>query len=441
MIFHFSSINLWCNKNLVDTQYLLGKIFTLTEKQVKIQPRYFSDPFEPKVEFVFLNSCGFISSARDETKETISKLLENWKKVYLLGCALQYYKNLKKSESNVLNHPNVFCISRDDFTKITLEKLIKWYRSQNFGDFEFVDNPRIYTNIDNNFEYLKIAEWCDNRCSFCIIPQIRWKQKSLEIQKVLDEVQNMYQNWADEIILIAQDTSRYGTDLYGKPALFELLEKIDNLEWDFRFRLLYMYPDILSLDWLQKLKQLQKFIPYFDIPIQHISPNLLKRMWRFYDEKLIHQLLEFIKTNFPVHYIRTNIIIWFPWETDADHKKLIWFLNKEYFDNIAIFEYHDEPLASSSKLDKKVNEKTIRTRFLEAERLVNQLLDKKLKNRKGKEEVWYIMWIEKNNILIVKPLLHAPEIDPYDEISLDQITWVENNKLELEIGDKISYFI
>lgn len=445
MDFKFSSINLWCTKNLVDTQYLLGKIFTLTEKEPGIQAKYYSDPYDKEVDFVFLNTCGFISSARDEAAHTLEKLLEKRKSVYLLGCAVQYYKDINKTENPLFEgKKNVYTISRNDFENISLKKLLQGYNSTDYKDFEFTTSPRVYTNIDHKFEYLKIAEWCDNNCSFCIIPKIRGKQKSLPIETIIQEAKNMITNGIEEIILIAQDTTRYGTDLYGKPALFELLQEIDKLKGNFKFRLLYLYPDILTLDHLKKLTTLKKFLPYFDIPLQHISAPLLKKMWRFYNEEAVYQFLDFIKSNFPNGYMRTNIIIGFPGETDDDQQKLITFLQKDYFDNIALFEYHDEPYAASSKLPNKIDDTTLKQRFIQADDIVDKILTKKDQQRKGKSEIGYIMDIKQKkdkNFVEVRPSIHCPEIDAYDTISLEQITGVENNKTELEIGDKISYIV
>lgn len=420
----------------------------LTEKEPNIHPRYFSDPYDKEVDVVFLNTCGFISSARDEAAHTLEKLLQKGKKVYLLGCAVQYYKNLNTKENSILNTENttqnIHYLSRNDFNTLTLKQLIKGWNSKTFDDFEFTNNPRVYTNADQKFEYLKIAEWCDNNCSFCIIPKIRGKQKSLSIEAIVQETKNMITNGIEEIILIAQDTTRYGTDIYGKSMLFELLQEIDKIKWNFRFRLLYLYPDILTLDHLKKLTKLKKFIPYFDIPLQHISAPVLKKMGRFYNEEAVYQFLDFIKNNFPTRFVRTNIIIGFPGETDEDQQKLLWFLQKNYFDNIALFQYHDEPIAASSKLPNKIDDKALKQRFIQADDIVDKLLTKKEKQRKWTEDIGYIMNIKEKKwktMLEIRPLLHCPEIDPYDNISLDQITWVENDKTELEIGDKISYIV
>ena len=302
--FNFSFINLWCTKNLVDSQYLLGHLFDIGMNNPHYEVNYFADPYDKNTKFVLLNTCGFIETGRKEMLTTLHELLKKWKIVYLLWCGLEYYVGMKGAKatkgwkentplllSNLSTPSNLYFLSRNDFENITIKKLVDGYNSKTFGDFKFSTWPRVYTNVEEKFEYLKIAEWCDNHCSFCIIPKIRGKQRSLPIEKILAEAKNMIKAWIQEIILIAQDTTRYGTDLYGKPALFELLKRLDKIRWDFKYRLLYLYPDIVTLKQLENLTKLKKFIPYFDIPLQHISSEVLKKMGRFYDEKYIEKFL------------------------------------------------------------------------------------------------------------------------------------------------------
>lgn len=462
--FNFSFINLWCTKNLVDSQYLLGHLFDIGANNPHYEVNYFSDPYDKGVNIVFLNTCGFIETGRKEMLDTLHDLLANGKIVYLLGCGLEYitklrgwdvekwrgaqlskeYKNSQPSTGAAFNSQLHF-LSRSDFENITIKKLFDGYTSTTFGEFSFGKWPRVYTNAEEKFEYLKIAEGCDNHCSFCIIPKIRGKQRSLPMEKVLAEVKNMVKAWIQEIILIAQDTTRYGTDLYGEPVLFKLLEKIDKVRGKFRYRLLYLYPDVVTLKQLEKLTTLKKFIPYFDIPLQHISSPVLQRMGRFYNEEYILKFLAHIKKLLPVRFVRTNLIIWFPWETKQDFERLKKFVQAEDFDNIALFEYHDEPFAASSKLDKKVGEKEIRRRFGEMKKIVDNLLVKKAEGRKWTQEVWYIMEIEhwklKIENLVVRPWLHAPEIDSYDEIKRDQVLATFDSSTEANIGDKIVYIV
>ncbi len=339
---------------------------------------------------VFVNTCGFISSGRDEADKTVKKLLKAKKTVYLLWCAVQYYKKLVKEQWI----KGIHYLSRGDLNKVNLKNIMKWYDSKIFGDFEFSTGPRVYTNLEQKFEYLKIAEWCDNKCTFCIIPAIRWKQQSRTIPDIIKEAENMIQNWIKEIILIAQDTTRYGFDRYGKSALPTLLKRLDKIPWNFNYRLLYLYPDIMTISHIKELAKLKKLIPYFDIPLQHISSPVLKRMGRFYDEGYIIKFLDQIKKTFPIGFIRTNLIIGFPGETEKDFDKLMNFVDETKFNNIALFEYHDEPLAASSKLENKVGYDIIRARFTKIRQLVNRQLIDQEEMRKGKKETWYIMEID-----------------------------------------------
>ena len=460
MQFNFSSLNLGCTKNLVDTQFLLWKFFELWWNNKNYNLNYFTDPFEKNVEFVFLNTCGFISSGRQEMFETIQKLLKKNKKIYLLWCGLQYFlwKNLKDEKKEkwetkifdeLVQNKNIFFLSWEDFEKITIQDLVKWYSSKKFDDFKYVDNSRAYTNSAYGFEYLKIAEWCNNNCSFCIIPKIRGKQKSLPMEKIIDEVTNMVKFWIKEIIFIAQDSTRYWIDLYWKPSLFELLKKIDKIPWKFMYRILYLYPDVVTLKQLKNLTKLKKFIPYFDIPLQHISSPVLKRMWRFYDEKYIYNFLDFINKNFKTKFIRTNLIIWFPWETEKDFKALCEFVQKYRFDNIALFEYHDEPLAQSSKLDWKINYHLIHKRFIKLKKLIEKLKIETWKDD-GQNFIqqWFVMGFKNKSVKswksvksVVRPWLNAPEIDPYVEIDQNKIisvNWKKNYK-QINIWDLVVY--
>ena len=380
----FSFINLGCTKNLVDTQFLLGRILERRPDQFF----YAVDPFSDEVELVFLNTCGFISSGRQEMFHTMKKLLRKKKKICLLGCAVQYFEKLVKDArlsdaetqewERLKSHPGLIFLSRSElanFEPSLLEKPLIAGGEQLFdgSDFQWQENARAYTNSELGFEYLKIAEGCNNHCSFCIIPTIRGKQRSLSLEVLIAEARNLIASGVRELILIAQDSTRYGVDLYGKSQLFELLEGIDALEGDFHYRVLYLYPDLLTKKHLERLTKLKKFIPYFDLPLQHASPKILKAMGRFYDHQMTLELLNFIGGHFPERFVRTNFIIGFPGEMEEDFQALMDFIRGDWFENIALFEYHDEPLAASSLLPDKVEAKTIRKRFLEAKKLVDEL--------------------------------------------------------------------
>ena len=476
---HISMINLWCNKNLVDSQLFLWKL--LSENWDRIE--YYSDPYEKNVEIVILNTCSFISSGREEMFQTVEKLLWKKKKVCIIWCGVQYFEKLLRNEKipsqqsgvsplkrgkkidsslcsewqkkvsewqlkqepqrreEMLGNENISYLSRNDLNLTNLQNLTS--RSQTFDDFCRYDAPRLLTNYENRYEYLKIAEWCNNSCAFCIIPQIRWKLTSLPIKSVLSEAENLLKQWIEELIIVAQDTMRYGTDFSSKSQLLPLLHELDKLPYNFKYRILYLYPDILTLKQLEEFAGLEKFIPYFDIPLQHISPKLLKSMWRFYDDKMIHTLLKWIRSLFPKSFIRTNIIIWFPWETDEDMKLLQSFLDEDYFDNIALFEYHDEPLALSSTLENKVPDSLIHSRFKTIRWQVDKLLSAREKKRKWKNQTGFVEWIreEKGQIFLsIRPEIHCPEIDPVDEVKLENVIQCFDGE-EIDIGSKVEYVL
>ena len=385
--------------------------------------------------------------------QTIDALSSINKKICIIWCGVQYFEKLLKNKgsldkitkselsrwNDLLHNKNISYLSWNDLTLANLQKLTS--RSTKFEDFCRYSAPRLLTNYENRYEYLKIAEWCNNSCAFCIIPQIRWKLTSLPIKSILIEAENLLRQWLEELIIVAQDTMRYWTDFSSKSQLLPLLHKLDKLPYNFKYRVLYLYPDILTLKQLEDFAALKKFIPYFDIPLQHISPKLLKLMWRFYDDKMIHTLLKWIRSLFPISFIRTNIIIWFPWETDEDIKLLQSFLDEDYFDNIALFEYHDEPLAKSSLFKNKVPDDIIHKRFSIVRKQVDKLLKAREKKKKWKNQVWFVESIESQKskiILSIRPEIHCPEIDPVDEIKLENIIQCFDGE-EIGIWSKVEY--
>lgn len=442
-------INLWCNKNLVDSQLFLWKL--LGENGDKIE--YYADPYEKNVEIVILNTCSFISSGREEMFQTVERLLSKKKKICIIWCGVQYFEKLLKKDNvpkwqlkqelqrweEMLKNEDIFYLSRNDLSLANLQNLTS--RSQTFQDFCRYSAPRLLTNYENRYEYLKIAEWCNNSCAFCIIPRIRWKLTSLHIKSVLAEAENLLKQWIEELIIVAQDTMRYGTDFSSKSQLLPLLHELDKLPYDFKYRILYLYPDILTLKQLEEFASLEKLIPYFDIPLQHISPKLLKSMGRFYDDKMIHTLLKWIRSLFQSSFIRTNIIIWFPGETDEDMQLLQSFLNEDYFDNIALFEYHDEPLAKSSTFENKVPDDVIHSRFKTIRAQVDKLLKAREKKRKWKNQIWFVESIREKKgqiFLSIRPEINCPEIDPVDEVKLENVIQCFDGE-EIEIGSRVEY--
>lgn len=440
MSFNFSAINLGCSKNLVDLEYTVWEILASNKQDI----RFFEDPSDKKVEYIIINTCGFLSSSRDEAEETIKYYDDLWKKIILTGC----YIPVRNDDflSNLKNLYKVFPIEESEdivkkvfqFKEKKLDNYLKNIERLNSTKKAFIwsgDKTRFPFNSPYSYEFVKISEGCDNRCSFCIIPKIRWNQTSRPIEDIILEIKKLVTIWVKEIEIISQDTTRYGKDLYGEVKLFELLEEIEKIDMDFRFRLFYLYPDILTLEHLKKLKRFKKFIPYFDLPVQHINPSILKLMWRFYDDNHIFALLDFIKKEFKDAFLHTNFIIWFPSEWEKEFGDLVDFAKKYKFDSVSMFWYHDEKLAWSSKLENKVSEEDIRKRVEFMSKILNKIYAKKEQERKWKEFVGFINDFDKKSVT-VRWEYKAPEIDELDIISRKNvISW------KIEIWEKIKYFI
>ncbi len=457
-MFAFSAINLGCSKNMVDLQYAIGEILKYADRA---PIEYIEDPEAWETEYVIVNTCGFLSSARQESEETLSYYDNLGKKLILMGCYVSVkddaflagLKNLhsivpfmsysvieelvfgKKSKLNLSAIVRAKQAHKESKEK-TLSNYLASIEAPGKGKKAFVwrgDEVRAYMHAPFGYEYLKIAEWCDNNCTFCIIPTIRGRQTSRPIEAVVEEVKVMLSQGIKEIQIISQDTTRYGTDIYSEARLIELLETIDAIPGDFTYRVYYLYPDILTLDHLAKLAKLQKFLPYFDIPFQHISENVLKLMGRHYDQKHIFSFLDTIRSTFANSFIRTSFIIGFPGETAENFEELIDFVKRYEFESVGIFQYHDELLAASSKLPNKVDENTAKERIEILTPVLENIYEKKRKARKGKKQSWYIMEVRETSA-IIRPEMHAPEVDEYDEIPLANI----ETKFD-DIGQRVTY--
>ncbi len=469
-MFAFSAINLGCSKNMVDLEFAIGEILKYSDRA---PIEYIEDPEDRAAEYVIVNTCGFLSTARQESEETLNYYDSLGKKLILMGCYVSvkddaFLSNLRNLvsivpfmsysviEELVMGKKSKFNLSaivkakqaHKQSKEKTLSNYLASIEAPGKGKKAFVwrgDEVRAYMHAPFGYEYLKVAEGCDNNCTFCIIPTIRGRQTSRSIESIIAEVTTMLEQGIQEIQIISQDTTRYGTDLYEESKLIELLEKIDETIESFivknkpknapKYRVYYLYPDILTLDHLAKLQNLKHFLPYFDIPFQHASENILKFMGRHYDRAHIDAFIEYIRAHFPNSFIRTSFIIGFPGETDTDFQILLDFVEKYQFESVGIFEYHDEPLAASSKLPNKVDESIAKNRIKEITPILNKSYDTKKAARKGKNQIGYIMDI-KEKTLIIRPEMAAPEIDDYDEIALEKI-----EKKYREIGTKVEYIL
>ena len=371
-------ISLGCSKNLVDTEILIG-IFKNRKYNVVNNPA--------EADIIIINTCGFIESAKEEAINTILEMAEYKKKrckyLIAMGCLVERYKD--ELEKNL---PEV-----DLFVKFSKYNTIENQIFDLLNDNK-EDQEKEYNRIDNYIDrvittgtktaYLRIAEGCSNRCTYCAIPYIRGPFVSRKMEDIIEEAKVLADKGYEEIIVIAQDTTKYGIDLYGKPRLAELLDsisKIDGIRW---IRFLYAYPETITDELINLVKTNEKICKYFDIPLQHISNSILKRMNRRSDEESINRLIKKIRKEIPSVVLRTSLIVGFPGETEKDFEKLYNFVENTRFDKLGVFMYSKEDGTPAEKLPNQIHGNTKKARFNKImnlqQQISNEILNKKIGN-------------------------------------------------------------
>lgn len=338
-------ISLGCSKNLVVTEELIG----LFKKRNYV---IVSDPLE--AEILVINTCGFIESAKDEGIKTILEMADykekNCKYLIVIGCLVERYKEELEQEI-----PEVDLFVRiKDYNNLwyEIDKLIQNKEERDFLNYK----DRVITTGDV-MAYLKIAEGCSNFCTYCAIPYIQGKYISRKYEDILDEAKLLASKGIKELVVIAQDTTKYGIDLYGKKRLAELLDdlsKIDGIEW---IRFLYSYPESIDDELINVVKNNPKICKYFDLPIQHINDRILKRMNRKTTGNDIRNLIKKLRTEIPNVILRTTLIVGFPGETDEEFNELCLFVKNVKFDRLGAFAYSAEDGTPAAKFKEQVPEK------------------------------------------------------------------------------------
>lgn len=336
-----------------------------------------------EAEIIVINTCGFIESAKEEAINTIlemAELKENGKCKFLIatGCLVKRYKDeLEKALPEV----DLF-VSVDEYEEIW-QKIEEMLHSQNKSKNTLDYMDRVIST-GNTTAYLKIAEGCSNNCTYCAIPSIRGPYVSRTMEDVLSEAQRLADLGYREIIVIAQDTTKYGIDLYGEPKLAELLEKLCKIEGPQWIRFLYAYPESITDELIQVVKNNDKICNYFDIPLQHFSSKVLKRMNRKSDSETIEKLIVKLRKEIPDVTIRTTMIVGFPGETEEDFTKLYEFIKRAKFEKLGAFKYSKEDGTPASRLKEQIHHKTKQKRWnlimSEQEKISKAKLEEKIGN-------------------------------------------------------------
>lgn len=367
-------IHLGCSKNLVDTEMTIG-LFKNNEYKIVNNPE--------DADILVINTCGFILSAQEEAINTILEMAEYKKKrckyLIVMGCLVQRFKEELEKEIPEVD----LWIKYDSYNTIweQIEEVIKPKETKQ-RELNFLDRT---ITTGENFAYLRIAEGCSNFCTYCAIPKIRGKFISRTMEDVIEEAKKFAKEGYQELIVIAQDTTKYGIDIYGKPRLAELLQeicKIDGIKW---VRFLYSYPETITDELIEVVKKEDKICKYFDIPIQHISDSVLKRMNRKSNSESIRKVIKKLREEIPNVVIRTTVMVGFPGETKEDFEELYNFVKETKFDRLGAFSYSKEEGTPAEKLPNQIHSNTKKNRYNKIMSLQQQIAIEKQKELIGKK--------------------------------------------------------
>ncbi len=398
-------ISLGCAKNLVDTEVLLGKLRSGGAELV-------SDP--KKADVIVINTCGFIEPAKMEAIDTILEFADK-KKVIVMGCLVQRYKEELRKE---------------------IPEVVAYFGTESWDSIaEFLnlkperEEKRLLTT-PKSYAYLKISEGCNRLCSFCAIPLIRGKYRSRSIEDILREAKYLADQGVKELCLVSQDTTYYGRDIYKKVHLTELLaelEKVEGIKW---IRLLYLYPTEVDDRLLHYISNSEKVLPYFDIPLQHISTRLLKSMRRGYDEVFAKKLVEKITQTLPNAVLRTTFIVGYPLEEEEDFKKLLDFVEEGYFHWVGVFPYYQEEGTHAYPLGDPIPQSKKEERREALLKLQKEITQRKLRSFVGKSLELLVDGFDEEFgfVPVGRIYAQAPEVDG--------ITYIEYHR-ELREGQMV----
>ncbi len=338
--------HLGCEKNRVDTEHMLG---LLEEAGYGISTE------ETEASVVVVNTCSFIQEAREESVRTLVALADQGKEIIIAGCLAQQFR-----EELLEALPEAKAvIGTGDYQHIVevLQKVEAGERVMKISDNPtYVGNEELprHRTTAQNVAYLKVAEGCDYKCAFCIIPQLRGRQRSRPIESIVKEANNLAKQGVKELILISQITTNYGLDLYGEPKLADLLRALSEVEIPW-IRIHYAYPTGLTEEVLKAYKEVANVVPYLDLPLQHSHPEILKAMNRPWQAHINDQILDRIRNQLPNAVIRTTLIVGFPGESQKHFEHLVSFVEKQKFDHLGIFTFSRETNTPSATMPNQIS--------------------------------------------------------------------------------------
>ena len=404
-------VSLGCDKNLADSEQMLG---ILTRNGHEIVGS------EEEAEAIIVNTCCFIKDARDESVQTILEMAEYRKNgpcraFIVTGCMAQRY------QQEILDEiPEVDAVLGTSSYDAILEALSAAGRRERYSLFRDIDHlvqdpseGRVLTT-GGHYGYLKIAEGCDKHCTYCIIPKLRGSYRSVPMERLVQQAQDMADRGVRELILVAQETTVYGTDLYGRRCLAELLRKlcrINGIRW---IRILYCYPEEIDDDLIEVMREENKICHYLDLPIQHASDRILKRMGRRTSRADLTEIVSRLRREIPDIILRTSLITGFPGETEEDHQILMDFVDEMEFDRLGVFTYSQEDDTPAASMPDQIPEETKLKRQEEIMLLQQEISAEKGEQKIGQEMLVMIEGkVSGENAYIGRTYGDAPKVDGY----------------------------
>ncbi|MEH2350546.1 MAG: 30S ribosomal protein S12 methylthiotransferase RimO [Nostoc sp.] len=395
--------HLGCEKNRIDTEHMLGLL---------VEAGYGVDTNEELADYVIVNTCSFIEAARQESVRTLVELAEANKKIVITGCMAQHFQEQLLEELPEA----VAVVGTGDYHKIVnvIERveLGERVKQVSIEPTYIADEttPR-YRTTTEGVAYLRVAEGCDYRCAFCIIPHLRGNQRSRTIESIVAEAEQLVSQGVKEIILISQITTNYGLDIYGKPKLAELLRALGKVDIPW-IRMHYAYPTGLTPDVIAAIQETPNVLPYLDLPLQHSDPDILRAMNRPWQGRVNDGIIDRIKTALPTAVLRTTFIVGFPGETQEHFEHLLEFVGRHEFDHVGVFTFSSEEGTPAYKLPNQLAQEVMddrRYQLMELQQPISQ--------NKNQQEVGKIVdvLIEQENPesgeLIGRSGRFSPEVD------------------------------
>ena len=401
-------ISLGCDKNLVDSEVMLG---LLDKKGYKIVDE------ESEADVIVINTCCFINDAKEESVQTILEMAEykkdgRLKALIVTGCLAQRY------QQEILDEiPEVDAVlgttSYDKITEAVEEALAGngHVEVTDINALPLVDEKRLVTT-GGHFAYLKIAEGCDKHCTYCIIPKLRGNYRSVPMERLIKEAEDLAEQGVKELILVAQETTVYGQDIYGEKSLHKLLKelcKISGIRW---IRILYCYPEEIDDNLIQAIKEEPKICHYLDLPIQHASDEILKRMGRRTSKKQLVEIIGKLRSEIPDIALRTTLITGFPGESEANHEELMGFVDEMEFDRLGVFTYSPEEDTPAADMPEQIEESVKEDRQAELMELQQDIAFDKAEDMVGSEVLMMVEGkVADENVYVGRTYKDAPNVD------------------------------